>query len=227
MEVKTMRPQKEWLYITVVPVLVCVLLYISDQIFKVSYIERTLMKLLLFLAVPIFYARHFQKTIRETLHFQLAKPDRLSLLLGRVCFVLILVSYFILKNQIDFESIMAQLQTTSKVHAGNYLLVGLYITIVNSLLEELFFRGFLFLNLYQSGRKVLAYGYSSVLFALYHLSIFKTWFDPLIMLLALFGLVAAGLLFDALNVRKRSIYSSWLVHAMADAAIILVGLHYI
>lgn len=222
-----MKQRKEWLYVTVVPIMVCLWLYVSDQIFKVSYIERTTMKLLLFLAVPIFYARYFQKSIRETLHFQLSKPDRLSLLLGRVCFVSVLVSYFLLRNWIDFESIMSQLQTTSKVNAGNYLLVGLYITFINSLLEELFFRGFLFLNIYQSGRKALAYAYSSVLFALYHLSIFKTWFDPIIMLLALLGLIAAGLLFDYLNVRKQSVYSSWIVHAMADAAIILIGCNYI
>ncbi len=57
----------------------------------------------------------------------------------------------------------------------------------NSLIEEYFFRGVIFRSLFER-LPVFAYIISSLLFSLYHLAIFGTWFSGYILFLALFGL---------------------------------------
>ena len=93
----------------------------------------------------------------------------------------------------------------------------------NSLLEEFFFRGFAFLTLYRLGHVRLAYGFSALAFALYHLSIAGSWGAPVLVLLMVAGLTAAGLLFSWLD-RQGSILPAWLVHMGANLATNTVGL---
>lgn len=70
-----------------------------------------------------------------------------------------------------------------------FAIVFLYIMFGNSLLEEYFFRGIVHYNI-SSISRVGAYIPSSLIFSLYHITIFGTWFSGWILLLALFGLVA-------------------------------------
>lgn len=220
--------KKDLQYTLLAPAAACLLLYFLDRVWQVSYLERTAAKLLLFLTVPLLHSFLFKKPILENLSLRASNREKFSVnFFGIFCFVVIVAAYFLLKQSIDFGSIMNDLQSRSKVNAGNYAAVGLYITFVNSFLEEVFFRGFVFLNLYRNRRQKMAYGYSSLLFALYHLSIFETWFGPGVMFLAVIGLVAAGLLFDYMDVRSETVYHSWTTHIMADAAIILIGCLYI
>ena len=104
------------------------------------------------------------------------------------------------------------------------MLVGIYITLGNSFLEEFFFRGFIFLNLYNQGYKKIAYIYSSLLFGVYHIAIFKTWFSPLLTVLALLGLVIAGIVFNWIDTKSENFINSWIVHILADSAIIIIGM---
>lgn len=99
----------------------------------------------------------------------------------------------------------------------------IHIVVVNSFLEEFFFRGFLFRNLYLGGKKVYAYVFSSVLFALYHIGIFGSWFSPAMVCFCLAGLVVAGLFFCEVDRRCQNIYGGWLIHLGANVGINLIG----
>jgi hypothetical protein len=56
------------------------------------------------------------------------------------------------------------------------------------------------------------------------MAIFKNWFNPALIALALFGLIFIGFVFDWLNTKSENFINSWLVHIMADSAIIIIGL---
>ena len=99
--------------------------------------------------------------------------------------------------------------------------MALYISFVNSLLEEFFFRGFAYLTLEK--RVPHASLFSAVAFAVYHTAMMLGWFPPAIFALALAGLTVGGMIFNWLNKYDGSIYTSWLVHMCANFAINTVG----
>ena len=106
---------------------------------------------------------------------------------------------------------------------GNFLFVSLYISFVNSLLEEFFFRGFLFVNLKGFSSRGFAYGFSAAAFSLYHTAMMLGWFHPVLLILVLGGLGIGGVLFNYLNEKHNTIYVSWLVHMFANFAINTIG----
>jgi len=63
-----------------------------------------------------------------------------------------------------------------------------------------------------------------LLFSIYHLSIFKTWFDAKLIAVAILGLLSAGFFFNYIDEKDDTIICSYIIHACGDAAIILIGL---
>ncbi|MDO4721098.1 MAG: CPBP family intramembrane metalloprotease [Peptostreptococcaceae bacterium] len=216
--------KKETIYLISSSLLICLLLYLLDQVWQVNYGVKTGAKILFFLAAPAGYRFVFRKgQPSRRLTLPAGKELKYSILVGVFSFAVVTAAYLLLRSFIDLPGIVSDLEGKSKVTADNFLLAGAYITFINSFLEEIFFRGFLFLNLYEKGRKKTAWIYSSLMFALYHISIFKSWFSPGILMTAVAGLVFAGLLFNYMNRRTRTVFNSWLAHMMADAAIIWIG----
>lgn len=117
---------------------------------------------------------------------------RLPLLLGGGVFLLLLGGYTLLSPWLDLSAISGNLQAKEGFTAATFPLAALYITFGNSLLEELFFRGFAFLALYRSGYKKLAWTFSAIAFALYHVSIMDGWFHPALLVLLTSGWPAPG-----------------------------------
>jgi membrane protease YdiL (CAAX protease family) len=151
------------------------------------------------------------------------KHLKLGLIFGLISFFVIFIAYFIFKGTINFNDIVSDLRDKN-ITPANFIFIGLYITFGNSFLEEFFFRGFIFLNLYNMKRVKLAYTYSSLLFGLYHIAIFKTWFSLWMIMLCLLGLIVIGFVFDWLDTKSDNFINSWIVHILADSAIILIGL---
>lgn len=154
------------------------------------------------------------------------KPDRRSLkaaaILALAVFLFLTVGYMILSPWLDLSAIPEKLRH-SDITAQTFPVVAAYIIFVNSLLEEVFFRGFAFLSLRQHASPRFAYLFSALTFALYHVSIMDGWFQPVWFALFIAGLAVAGLLFDWLD-RKGGIWCGWLVHASANLAINLIGM---
>jgi membrane protease YdiL (CAAX protease family) len=208
-------------YIIISSLLACIFLYFIEQIFQVNYLYKTLLKIILFLIIPFIYFRFDKKISKQKLSI---KQFNFGLLFGTISFAVIIIAYFLLKNIINFENIIFDLNEKSKITPSNFVLVGLYITFGNSFLEEFFFRGFIFLNLYKLNSKKTAYIYSSLLFGLYHIGIFKTWFNIWLILLSLTGLISVAFVFNWLDTKSNNFINSWIVHILADSAIIIIGM---
>ncbi|MDF2855150.1 MAG: hypothetical protein K0Q87_1001 [Neobacillus sp.] len=204
----------------------CLFLYGVEQILMVNYFIKTGTKIVLFVGIPVLYFFILRRSIIKGL-FNFASTNKrdlkISVAFGLLAFSIIFLAFWILQDFIDLNSISNELQEKSNITPSIFLFVALYVTFGNSFLEEFFFRGFIFVNLYKQGLKKTAYIFSSLLFSVYHMAIFVTWFEYKILLLALLGLFAVGFLFNWLNRNSNSFINSWIVHLSADIAIIIIG----
>lgn len=194
-----------------------------DGILKANYFAKSAIKLVLFLALPTLYAR-VDKGIQIKPLFH---PDKqglgLALPLCVGVYVVILGGYLLLRDVFDFSAITGALTGNIGVNRDNFVFVSLYISFVNSLLEEFFFRGFAFLTIKRLTSRTFAYIFSAAAFSIYHVAMMIGWFSPLVFGLVLIGLFAGGLIFNFLNEKSGTIYPSWFVHMFANFAINTVG----
>lgn len=200
--------------------LCCAAVLFVDGIWQPGYWIKSAIKIALFLAIPLLY----QTAVRDRSLCQVFRPSKQGLYraigLGGAVYSLIIGAYFLLRNHIDFSPILDNLP--EGVTKATFPLVALYISFINSLLEEFFFRGFAFLSLQQRMRGASLF--SAVAFALYHTAMMLGWFPPLVFALALGGLTVGGLLFNWLDNHDGTIYTGWLVHMFANFAINTVGM---
>lgn len=215
--------RKQVLSIIGLVILGCVIMAITEAIIQPGYVVKSIIKVIFFLGIPIGYARldkesHINK-VMELRNKGIGK----ALLLGIAVYILILIAYLIVRNFYDFSVITALLGEKVGVQKDNFLYVALYISICNSWLEEFFFRGFAFLTLKQVGNQRLAYLFSSIAFALYHVAIMNGWFSPILFVLSILGLTIGGLLFNWLDSKTSNLYNSWTVHMFANLAINTIG----
>ena len=193
-----------------------------DGWLRPGYAVKSAIKITLFLLLPLLATRLFELTPLKTLLQIKKKGFLIALGLGVGLYGLILGGYFLVRPYFDFSNIAASLTANAGVTKDNFLFVSLYISFVNSLLEEFFFRGFVFGNL-RCGGKWLSYGFSAAAFALYHVAMMAGWFQPLLFLLVMVGLMAGGVIFNLLNEKLETLYGSWLVHMFANFAINTIG----
>lgn len=156
-------------------------------------------------------------TFRRSSAVRLAAPLALGVL------VFLLGGYLLLSPWLDLSAIPESLAAKEGITKDTFPLAAAYITFCNSLLEEFFFRGFAFLALYRLGYTKLAYGFSALAFALYHVSITSNWGSPALIALMVAGLTSAGLFFNRLD-RDGSLFPSWLVHMGANLGTNAVGM---
>ena len=204
-------------------VLCCAAMLWIDGVVQPPYAVKSAAKVALFLLCPLLYTR-LDPDFRPRALFS---PDRRGLLpalgLGVGVFAVILAAYFIFSALGDFSAITGLLEDTIGVDRNNFLLVAVYISFVNSLLEEFFFRGFAFFALRERVGRPVAYCFSALAFAVYHTAMMLGWWDWWLFALALLGLFVGGLLFDFLNERTGTVWPSWMVHMFANFAINTVG----
>ena len=210
----------------ILSVIICSLaMSFVDGVWQPGYFIKSIIKIGLFLIVPLIY---FCVNRSETVAIKsLLRPKVKSLLtalvLGAVVYGFIVGGYFLLRGIIDFSGIASSLGEGAGVSADNFVYVSIYISLVNSFLEDFFFRGFAFACLKKSTSRGLAYIFSSLMFALYHSGMTAGWFNIGIFVLALVGLMLAGIIFNFLDEKSESIYTSWVVHMFANFGINTVG----
>ena len=209
-----------------IPMLVifaCVIMGIVDAVIQPGYIVKSFIKIIMFLLIPVLYSVF----CKNDSILKIFKADRKGFLfaitLGVMIYAVILVAYFMFRNIFDFSALTSSLNETTGVNKSNFLWVAIYISFVNSLLEEFFFRGFAFLTLKKVVSKGFAYVFSSMLFALYHIAMMIGWFGIPVILISLTGLFVGGLIFDKFDDKYGNIYLSWLVHMFANFSINTIG----
>ncbi len=217
-----MKKRSVWL-ISLTGVLCVGIMLLVDGFWRPGYLIKSLVKILLFLLLPLVFARFMPELNIKQLFLPKKKGLGTAIGLGLGVYVLIVGGYFLLRPFVDFSGIAGNLSQNAGVTKDNFLLVSLYISFVNSLLEEFFFRGFCFWGLKNNAGRGFAYGFSALSFSVYHTAMMAGWFDCWLFALALLGLAVGGGIFNWLNEKHGNIYTSWLMHMFCNFAINTVG----
>ncbi len=214
---------KKALLMVVLIAIFCIFMAVVDGVYKADYFIKSIIKFVLFLVLPSIYS-FYDKDIKIKEIFKPKKSGiKTAMLLCVLVYVIILCAYFVTNGIFDFSKIIDSLTENIGVTGKNFIFVSLYISFVNSLLEEFFFRGFAFLNLKRITSRKFAYLFSAAVFAIYHIAMMTGWFKMDVFLIVMAGLFAGGLIFNYLNEKSSTIYPSWLVHMFANFAINTIG----
>lgn len=196
------------------------LLFLIENVYHPVYLLQLIQKLASFFLIPIMLAYFFEQMIGRAGKFQ-----KSSILYGVGFWLLsagiITITYLLLSEYIDWQAIRSSMEAR-QINEKTFIAVFLYIMFGNSLLEEYFFRGIVH---YQTSKlsKNGAYLLSALLFSLYHMVIFATWFSGYILALALFGLFLGWVFFSWLYEKTGGIWSAWIFHIFADLTILAIG----
>ena len=201
----------------------CVIMAIVDGILKVDYLIKSIIKLVMFLILPAIYSFCDKDINIKKVFVPEKRGVKFAFVLGILVYVIILGGYLLLKDIFDFSSITSSLTKNIGVTGENFVFVSLYISFVNSLLEEFFFRGFAFITLKRITSRRFAYLFSAAVFAVYHIAMMIGWFSLDVFIIIMVGLFAGGIIFNYLNEKSATVYPSWVVHIFANFAINTVG----
>lgn len=204
-------------------VVFCIVMAVIDGVLKADYFVKSVIKFVLFLILPAVYSFCDKDTKIKEIFIPDKKGFKPAVILCVLVYAIILGGYLLLKDVFDFSSITGALSKNIGVTGQNFIFVSLYISFVNSFLEEFFFRGFAFLTLKRITGRKFAYLFSSIVFAIYHIAMMIGWFSLDVFLIIMAGLFAGGIIFDYLNEKSGTIYPSWFVHMFANFAINTVG----
>lgn len=204
-------------------ILACLIICALDVFMKPEYMVKSIIKLVIFFIIPFLLVKKRDKVFLK----KIVKPKRegffKSLLLGVGLLALVLFLYFLLQDVYDFNKIIPLL-AESGINKSNFWLVCLHISLINSLVEEFFFRGYAFLLLKKSIKTSYAYLFSSLMFALYHITIIYKWFNAPIFIASILSLMLLGFVLNYLDEKNNNIYNSWMSHMFVNFGINTIGL---
>ncbi len=213
--------KKNIIILIIVTVCISIIAY-TDLIIRPGYLAKTLVKAPIFLFVPILYSLCFKKFKPFNLVRSNLNGMKTSILLGIGLYAVVLTSYFIADSLFNLDGIKTSLENNLGINGDNFVAIALYVSIVNSFLEEWFFRGFIFTEFRKTSR-LAAYSVNSLAFSIYHIAIMDGMFDVGLLILILVALFIGGIIFSYLNEKNRNIYSSWFCHAFANFAMNTIG----
>ena len=193
-----------------------------DAFWQPDYVVKSIVKVLFFIGLPVVFYSVIQKKSPQFLKINI-KGLVVATVLGFFVYAVIVGGYLITKEFFDYTNITNALATGVGVDAKNFIFVALYISLVNSFLEEFFFRGFAFLELKKYCHKSIAFCFSSGVFAFYHVAIMVGWYAWPLFILTMVGLLIGGAMFNLLNEKSQNIYCSWIVHMFANFGINTIG----
>lgn len=194
--------------------LACLSMAFLETVVRPGYVLKSAGKLALFLGTVWYFGGARGLVRREGLGAALA--------LGAGIFGVILGAFFLFRPWLDLGTLASGLQAKEGICRENFLWAALYISLINSGLEELLFRGVGYLRLRSCAGEGFAMVFSAAAFAAYHIAILEGWFYWWVRLLCLLGLFVGGLIFNWLD-RRGSILPGWIAHAAANLAINAIG----
>lgn len=211
----------------VLSVIVIVILMVLERVLQMNSFEKQAYKIVLLVLVPLLVLYFIKKsTFIEEYNIKEVKMKDLKfpLIVGISIFFLAIVGYFILRPIVGTETLVGGLQGLG-ITKENIIPSVLYISFINSFIEEFFFRGFLFYEFKAISLKT-AYILSSFLFSLYHVFVMFTIFNWIMGVLAMFGLMVVGMTLVYVNRSNKSIINSWIVHIFADLGVCIIGIYW-
>lgn len=211
----------------VLPILAA-LIYIAvmllvEKLLQPGYLVKSLIKLTLTAALIGGGCAIEGRGLKETLFLHKMKPAKTLYLLMAGMFVGVFAGFLLLRGHLDLGLIRERLMAKEGLTKGNCLFVFAYIIVVNSFLEEAFFRGFLGHAFPETLRKPWGIAFAALSFAVYHIGILDSWMNAGMLLLMTAGLAAVGAVLQLICDKFGSVTASWLTHACANLAINTIG----
>lgn len=217
---------KNKFFVPAITLFSCIIMLIVDGIITPPYIIKSIIKVICFFIIPFCYLLITKnKELIEKFKYN-KKSLLISLALGIGVFLIIICGYFLVGMFFDFSNTGNYIVQSGIVNKESFIYRALYIMIVNSFLEEFFFRGFTFICSKKYFNRIFAYIFSALAFSFYHVAMMINWFQIWVFILIILALAVAGAIFDFLC-ERYNIYVSWTVHFFANFAINLIGLHLI
>lgn len=199
----------------------CLLMIFIESQLQPAYLVKSVCKVVIFAGVMLLCVKGLKVAIPAD------RVQKKSLILcvmaALVIYLFLLGGYFLASQFIDPAQIKESLLSKEHITRSNFLAVAAYITVFNSFIEELFFRGMLFLGVYRLGFPKLAYAASAGLFAVYHIGIVSSWFSWYMYVLIIAGLFAAGVILNRFAKIGDNIAYSWVIHIAANLGINTIG----
>ena len=168
------------------------------------------------LVFPLFFIRHL-RPFRSVFRF-----DARELLFGTaVGAAVFLVGWLLIRipfvlNMIDDAAPFVQSKGESFGVLQHYLLFAFVISFIHSMLEEYYWRWFVY---GASGTALL----SSIAFSLHHYIVLDYYFTAPLAIIFTIAVALGGMLFCWLYARKGNIWGAWGAHVGADLLIFYVG----
>lgn len=195
----------------------------KDKILTYRYWITASLKVSIFLLTILFY---FILTKDDNILCYLKKPKKLrktTRVLILLTFLTITIGYLISSLFFDYKQVVTGLKEQN-ITLKNFKYIFVYIVFINSLLEEIFFRGFANILLAKYIGENKATIFSSLMFAIYHIAIMESMFNIGMMVLLVVGLFIVGFIFSYLNNKNKNIYNSYLVHMVANITLNAIAL---
>ena len=205
----------------------CIIISFIETIIGPIYFIKSAIKIVIFLLLPFLYFRLLNIKLFDNFSSLNRKNIIKLLILGSLIYGVIIGAYFLTRNIFDYSSLVNSLSIDQKVNNNSFISVALYISFCNSFLEEFLFRYISFIKLSKYINKKISYLFSSLIFAIYHISMIGSSFPILLLILSLIGLTIGGFIFDYVDDKNKNIYNSWIIHMFADFAIMTIWYIYI
>ena len=221
-----MNEKKNGLCLILMVIVCCILMAIVEIFIEPVYFLKSAIKFILFFIIPFIIMKKLNGIVFN--NFKLDKRSiKKLLLLGIIIYGVIMIAYFITKNIFDYPKLIESLASDQHVTSNSFVWVALYISFINSFLEEFLFRLISFVKLSKYTKRVVAYLFSSMIFAIYHIAMIGEAFPPLLTILSIIGLTIGGCIFNFVDEKNDNIYNSWIIHMFADFAIMTIWFIYI
>jgi hypothetical protein len=144
--------------------------------------------------------------------------------IGLIMFCITLTIYWLfLRHWLNIADARNALQRIGNINKLSFQLGGIYFLLINSLIEEYFWRWFIYSRCEELVTGKTAVFLAALFFTLHHvicLAAFTDWRVVVVGSLAVFG---AGVVWSEYYRRYRSIWSNYFSHAIADLAIHIVA----
>lgn len=200
-----------------------IVIFLTKYFLPSNYIFSSLYKIIFLF--PIFYRVYTEKksikgAVSEHFSIKIFKQKILySLFIGIGLFLVYFGAFLLFRHFLDFEEIKMQLGGI--INLGNLVFIGLYIVIMNSLLEEFFWRGFIFDKL--RSNRIFAYIVTGVAFSFHHVIFYYNWFNVPLFIVVTLGLILYAMFMNYIFEKFRDLFSCWIIHAFADVAQITIA----
>lgn len=218
-----MKDNKKGKYsIIIITMISCMIMALVEILIEPPYIVKSAVKAVVFLLLPVISMRLLKIKVFDSTFLLNKKILMKLLLLGLFIYFVIIGAYILTRNFFDYPSLVNSLSADQKVNSNSFIWIALYISFCNSFLEEFLFRFYSFIKLSDYMTKSIAYIFSAVIFAIYHIAMIGGSFPLPLLILALIGLSVGGGIFDYVDEKSKNIYNSWIIHMFADFAIMTI-----